>query len=412
MKETVYLAGYEYRKIFKRRAAWIALAVVLAWVLFGGFGGVLGNYGIEGEKAGAMFQAARRERKALEHLETKELNQDFFQKKKEGMEYIRKGKGASSFGSSGQDRAGCWEEYAKYDALYGHLDNLLDFLTNFDGSLEIEEVDGNNFYQYRDRMLDGIYSGEQLSAGEIAFHQNENKRVQKPFAYGNMLGFERYLQMLTPTCIALAFALAIILAPMFAGESTTHMDALALSSRYGKNKLIWAKLLTGASIAVFSTICFAAISLLEVHALYGLSGWNLPVQVSMAGFHLSLPMNLLELSAIATGCCLAAVCMVAIVVMFCSARMKTPFGVIIVSFVFIFAPLYIIYLAAGRRVLFLAVNSLPTSMMFLGSITAPQLISVGGRYLYFFQWVPFAYLLCAAILVVWSYHSFQRHEVR
>ena len=190
------------------------------------------------------------------------------------------------------------------------------------------------------------------------------------------------------------------------------MDALALSCRYGKNKLIWAKVITGISFAAFSTLFFAALSLLEIQVIYGLDGWDLPVQASILGFFLSLPINFLGLAVVATGCCLAAACMVAMVVMFCSAKMKTPFGVIIVSFIFIFAPIYLIYMVAGHRVLFMVVNSLPTSMMFVGSMAAPQLLAVGGRHLYFFQWVPPVYLVLIAGLALWSFRTFQRHEVQ
>ena len=413
MAKIVYLAGYEYRKILKRRSTWIALAVVLAWVLFGGFAGIYGNYYMEGEKVATHFQMVEMEREALGDLVIKKLDQGFFEKKKTDMETIVKDKEAALYSEGAEgSRASRWKEYYRAYAPYGKLYDLLGLLENCIDGIEIDQVDGENFYSFRDQALDGIYGGERLSHGEIEFHKREDGKVPKPYAYGNMAGYEWYLQMLSPTCIILAFAIAIILAPMFAGEYSSHMDALALSCRYGKNKLIWAKVITGISFAAFSTLFFAALSLLEVQVIYGLDGWDLPVQASILGFFLILPINFLGLAAVATGCCLAAACMVAMVVMFCSAKMKTPFGVIIVSFIFIFAPIYLIYMVAGHRVLFMVVNSLPTSMMFVGSMAAPQLLAVGGRHLYFFQWVPPVYLVLIAGLALWSFRTFQRHEVQ
>ncbi len=69
-------------------------------------------------------------------------------------------------------------------------------------------------------------------------------------------------------------------------------------------------------------------------------------------------------------------------------------------------------MVAGHRVLFMVANSLPTSMMFVGSMAAPQLLAVGGRYLYFFQLVPPVYLMLIAGLALWSFRTFQRHEVQ
>ena len=85
MREIFTLAGYEYQKIFKRRSTWIALSLVLLWTLFSGFGGVLGDFYLEGEKVASHYQMAQMEREALEHLEIRELNQKFFQKQKEDL---------------------------------------------------------------------------------------------------------------------------------------------------------------------------------------------------------------------------------------------------------------------------------------------------------------------------------------
>lgn len=83
MGEVLQLAGYEYRKIFKRRSTWIVLALVLLWTLFSGLGGAIGDFYMEGEKVDTHYHMAKQERKALEHLEIQELNGQFFQNMQE-----------------------------------------------------------------------------------------------------------------------------------------------------------------------------------------------------------------------------------------------------------------------------------------------------------------------------------------
>ncbi|EOS26831.1 hypothetical protein C806_00422 [Lachnospiraceae bacterium 3-1] len=412
MREVFTLAGYEYRKIFKRRSTWIALGIVLLWTLFSGFGSIFGEFYIEGEKVASHFQMAKTERKALENLEIKELNQEFFQRWKEDMEWFIKEQREQLFGEGAAGhRALVWEKYYESYAPYDNLDMLLASMNNQIGNIAIEEIGEMDFYKYRNLMLERIFEKEKLSPGEITFHKKENDKIKTPYAYGNMIGFDNIFRMLAPNCIFLAFAAAIIFAPLFAIEYTSNMDALVLSSRFGKNKLIWAKLLTGISFGLFSSIFFMGIFMLEIQAIYGLSGWNLPVQVSAAGLYLTLPINLLELLGIAIGCCTIAICMTIVVIMFCSAKMKSPFGVIIVGFAFIFIPVFLISMVADHPILFLITNSLPTSMMYPAGVTAHQLVSMGNRYFYFFQWVPVMYLCLMAGLSWWSYRIFQNHQV-
>lgn len=413
MGEVLQLAGYEYRKIFKKRSTWIALALVLLWTLFSGFGGVLGEFYMEGEQVDTHYHMAKQKREALEHLEIHELNDEFFQNMEEMEEsFYSREDGLRSNEAPEGGWAAYWKRYYEAYAPYDNLFILLTMMGNRLGNLSMEEIDGTNFYTFRERMMDVLFEVEDLSEGEIDFHKKENEQIKKPYAYGNMEGYNQFFQMQAPNFIFIAFAVAIILAPMFAGEHTSHMDALALSTRFGKNKLIWAKLLAGSSLACFSSIGYTLVFLLEIQAIYGLSGWNLPIQVCTNGFLLNLPVNLLEFLLINIFCCVLATAMTAMVVMFLSAKMKSPFGAIILSFIFIFAPIYLAQLVSDNRVLFLLVCSMPTSMFYPRSVAAHQLLSVGSHYFYFFQWVPVAYLCLFAVLSYWSYRSFKNHQVR
>lgn len=413
MRAVWTLTGYEYKKIFMKRSTWIALGVVLLWTLFAGFGALIGDYVVEGEKVASHYQIIKQEREALEHLEIKKLNQELIEKARKDMEvFAENHKNLAYSWETEESRIEYWKNYHKEFAPYKNLDTLLSMMGNWLDEADMEAVDGTNFYEYRNRMMENIFEGEGLSEGEIAFHQKEGTKIKTPYAYGNALGFDNYFQMQMTNFTFLVCAVAIILAPMFAGEYTCGMDALILSSRYGKNKMIQAKLLTGISFGILAALGFSAVFLLEIQTIYGLSGWNLPIQVSMTGFYLNLPVNLLEFLGITTGCCILATCMTAMVVMFCSAKMKTAFGVIIVCFAFIFAPLFLLNIVVKFRFLYMLVLCLPTSMLYPGNVAAHQLLSVGNHYFYFFQWIPVVYLCLMAGLAFWSYRSFKNHQIR
>ncbi|MCI8484119.1 MAG: hypothetical protein HFH41_07245 [Lachnospiraceae bacterium] len=370
MREIGILIGYEYKKILQRRSSWISLGVVLILVIFGGIAGVIGDYYMDGKRIGSNYDLVRQERKELESLTGRRLDEKLFPEVQEEL----------------------------------NVSVLCMMIQREIGSRV--KIDGENFYKCREKMLASNYQREKLSAGEIEFHKKEEKKIETPYLYGNMMGFERYFSIQSVNGICLSFALAICFAPMFAGEYASRMDAFVLTTRFGKNKLIAAKFLTGLSFAVFSELLVLGISLLEIGIFYGLSGWNLPIQVSTTGFYFSLPINLLEMLGITAGCSIMALCMTVFFVMFCSVKIKSSFGVIILNFIFIFLPEPLLLMVAEKRWLFMLVNSMPASMMEARAPMADQLFTMGNRHFYFYQLIPVVYLFLMAGLAWRTYRSF------
>ncbi len=279
------------------------------------------------------------------------------------------------------------------------------------GKVDYQGMDDADFYHAHAQMLEGLYQSEKLSSGEIAFHRQELSQVEKPFFRGGILGFEKYFSMQGALGLAIAFVVAICLAPIFSNEYASHMDALILTSRYGKNKAILAKLLTGFTLAVGITVLCLGAVLLELSASYGFHGWDLPVQACRTGFPSSIPIHMLQMLGISVGCAVSASCLVAAVVMFCSAKIKSSFRVIIVSMIFILLPELLIYTVYEKRPWFMFMNSMPASMMYPGGLISCRLFSIGGHYLYFFQAVPVAYLFFMVVFGVWGHYCFRNHQV-
>lgn len=71
--------------------------------------------------------------------------------------------------------------------------------------------------------------------------------------------------------LLLAVLIVIALAPVFAGEYA-GMDALLLTARYGKTRLIWAKITAGLSFAAILTLFFLALNYGAAWLLFGKAG--------------------------------------------------------------------------------------------------------------------------------------------
>lgn len=403
MREIINLAGYEYKKILGRKSTWIAFGILFLLVLFGGFGTLTGNVWVDGEIVDTHYNMNQKECRALREMEGKKLDDDFFDEAREIREDVIKEAGDKQellVTASG------WDNYCRYYIPYRNVEDLC----SWQMETEMEKMDEKTFYQKREEAMQRDYEAQKLSQEEIDVHKKENAQVETPFAYGNMMGFERYLSLHYSMGLILVFVAAVCIAPLFAGEYTSGMDQMILTARYGKNKAIQAKLLTGISFALMLTLSVFGLTLLEIGIIYGFDGWNLPVQVILEGFGMSLPINMLQMLGISIMCGIFASCMIIAVVMFLSAKMKTPFGVIILAFLFIFVPMVLNNMVPIDSIWYMFVKGTPTAMMMGWVGVSNGMIQIGKICLYFFQAMPVVYICLTAGLFVWIYHSFRRRQ--
>lgn len=125
---------------------------------------------------------------------------------------------------------------------------------------------------------DGQEGSWVYSDAERAFWTNKQQRVTEPLSYGYAGGWENIMDCIAFAAFAM-IAVCVGLAPMFAGEYRERTDSVLLASRYGRTKLIGAKL---AASFVFATavfaVCAGIICGVSLGA-YGAGGGGLPVQV-------------------------------------------------------------------------------------------------------------------------------------
>ncbi|MEK4036166.1 hypothetical protein NYE44_09205 [Paenibacillus sp. FSL L8-0493] len=77
--------------------------------------------------------------------------------------------------------------------------------------------------------------------------------------------------------LLIGLILVFALAPLFSGEENYRMDALILSSRYGRLKIVAAKLLAGFIVTLSWVTLFYGICTLLACLPFGFVGWNAPL---------------------------------------------------------------------------------------------------------------------------------------
>lgn len=185
---------------------------------------------------------------------------------------------------------------AIYDTYYSHL--LSPWIT---GSMEqyqvaahLDDADAADFYgaiadELQRTLDDGMRGTWAYSDAERAYWTERQAAVAEPLEYGYAGGWADVM-----ACIGfLAFAMVavcVVLTPMFAGEYQDRTDAVLLATRYGRSKLVAAKIVAALLFATAYYALATAIIMGVALAFFGAEGGDLPVQVLTLGIPYDLTM--------------------------------------------------------------------------------------------------------------------------
>lgn len=171
------------------------------------------------------------------------------------------------------------------------------------------------------------------SSAEYDMWMNKLSHVSTPFEYGYAGAWDDILN-----CVAfLVFpmiAICVALAPVFSSEYSERTDAVLLSARWGRSKLVKAKLIASFLMTTSYFVLCAAIVVLIPLAAYGPEGANLPTQILSAFIPYNLTMG--QATAIALGLGYAITLGVAGLTLALSSRLRSQLAILAVIVALIF----------------------------------------------------------------------------
>lgn len=134
-------------------------------------------------------------------------------------------------------------------------------------------------------------------------------------------------------------AVCIVIAPVFSGEYQAGTDAVILSAKYGKTKLTTAKIVASYlfGFAAFTLHIIVAFGLPLV--AFGVDGWNLPLQIN--GTTVPYPLTFLQGTLVNLGVIYLVLFAMISLTLLLSAKMKSPYLVLIVLVPVLFIPLFV-----------------------------------------------------------------------
>lgn len=221
---------------------------------------------------------------------------------------------------------------ANYDAPGEH--------SGFSKLPELYMGDGAGFYQARAQKIETLLHSpsRNLSDQQIAYWNTMSSCVQTPLQYGYYEGWEIIISSFELLMFAL-LAVCIVIAPVFSGEYQAGTDAVILSGKYGKTKLIRAKII---SSLLFGTLAFTLHILVACGlplAAFGLDGWNLPLQI--ANTAIPYPFTFLQAVLANLGVIYLVLFAMLGLTLLLSAKMKNSYLVLAVLVPVLFIPIFL-----------------------------------------------------------------------
>lgn len=205
---------------------------------------------------------------------------------------------------------------------------------------ELDLTDGAKFYQTRNEKIEALLNtpSRDMSTEQKEYWSNMSSKVETPLQYGYHEGWEVIITSFELLMFAL-LAVCIVIAPVFSGEYQAGTDAVILSGKYGKTKLVTAKIISSLLFGVLAFTLHIIVAFGLPLVAFGTDGWNLPLQI--AGTTIPYPYTFLQATLINLGVIyLVLIAMIGLTLLL-SAKMKSPYLVLIVLVPILFIPLFL-----------------------------------------------------------------------
>lgn len=214
---------------------------------------------------------------------------------------------------------------------------------------DIDLSGGAHFYGQRMKKITD-YLDMEFSAGnykeiEKEYWIDKVKEIPTPFRWGDKSVME-CIWDLNSAGAYMMFVVVICISSVFASEYETGAAHLLLTTKYGKNRLVWSKII----VSVIFAVMYPAAGILTATGIFGLilgfHGADLPVQL----WDTVIPYKLTAWQACAVGFALVLLVSIAmaLVLLACSARLRSSITTLVIGATVIIAPAFFPMSSTGR----------------------------------------------------------------
>lgn len=236
-----------------------------------------------------------------------------------------------------------WNDIAPREKLLNMIAKTYDSPNESSGYNKLPDLDVTNgacFYQAMESKIETMLNtpSRELSDEQKEYWSSMASKVDTPLQYGYYEGWEIIMSSFELLMFAI-LAICIVIAPVFSGEYQAGTDAVILSGKYGKTKLITAKIVSSLLFAILAFTLHVVVACGLPLAAFGADGWNLPVQI--ANTTIPYPFTFLQATLLSIGIIYLILLAMIGLTLLLSSKMKTPYLVLIVLVPILFIPMFL-----------------------------------------------------------------------
>ena len=196
------------------------------------------------------------------------------------------------------------------------------------------------FYERRENAIKVFLENNGQTGKEKDVLLQMNEEVKEPFKYEWVGGWSNLLSDFLPDIgMVMAFFLAIILSPLFAGEWHDNTSSLVLTTKNGWKKIACIKICNGLAFTIEMFTMLMAGNVTAQMFYLGTAGWDMPIQnIKMLAIS---PMNMLQAEIYEYTFTLLGAIGFAGIVMFISASVKSNVLALLLSLAVVYGPMMI-----------------------------------------------------------------------
>lgn len=384
------LCFYEMKKILIRKSTWITFGVFTAVTIF--LMGVVffGSTYIEGEFLETHAEGFSVEKENGKRLSGRKVDEELLKEVQEAYQ---------SIGDEKDKGYMLTEEYQMNIRQYSQVYSFIRELSRYAGINPLTASE-EEFYQARIRFLKEQREYYHLTEEEQKYWQEKEEKVEKPFIFQYGMAYADLVDMsgLYMICLTVTFMLAICLSSVFMEEHERRTDQMLLSSHMGRGHLYFAKILVGSLFSFAAGFFFFLLLLAENFIAYGTEGFTAAIQLFMPAY--SYPMSIGDAFFILSGILLLSCVLTGIFTMVLSELIHSKVGTMAIIIVILFAA-RLIPVPADYRILSQLWNYIPINLIYTeAGFTDTRLVSLFGIQLTSWQFGPILYI-GLSILFIW-----------
>lgn len=272
----------------------------------------------------------------------------------------------------------------------------------------IHMLDEESLYQARMDYIMSEWEGQKLTADEMAYWQEKEQNIQKPFVYGYADAWDDFIAELYTMNILLLLAISVCLSGVFSEEHVRKTDQLILCSRLGKKTLYGAKILAGITFGVSCAALMYVASLVSTLVVYGAEGFDVALQLCapMESWNITVGQAVLLMSLIY----FVVAVLYSVIAMFLSEALRSSVAVMGLMTGGMFFTL-MFGVSVKYRILSQIYELLPTLIMGMWKFTDYRLVKIFGIYFTNMQIAPILYILFSVILILLGKRIYRNYQV-